>query len=139
EEEFLAALLPSFQRVYEKANASNLTLCLENTMNYHLPFLQTALQKLSCLEGFALTWDVGHDARSGHRDRETILRYVAHIRHLHVHQYDGRSDHLPLNMGGEVNLQETLALAQEQNLTWVLETKTEEALRQSCHWLHEQA
>ena len=128
---FLGALLDSFEQLYAWSREYGVTVCLENTMNFHIPFLKKGLARLSEFPEFALTWDVGHDARSGLQDRPVMLEYASRIRHLHVHDFDGKKDHLPLGTG-QVNLAETLEFARRHDLSFVIETKTAAALRQSC-------
>ncbi|MGZ4165024.1 MAG: hypothetical protein ACXVPK_13410 [Tumebacillaceae bacterium] len=70
------------------------------------------------------------------KDRPVVMQYVDRIRHLHVHDFDGQSDHLAFGTG-EVNLQNALLFARVHDLTFVVETKTVDALRQSCQWMRE--
>lgn len=137
EEEFLVLLWKSFEQVYGWSREYGVAVSVENTMNFHLPFVQKALGMLSRFKHFQLTWDVGHDARSGHRDRAVMLEHVSRVRHLHVHDTNGKSDHLALGTGGEVDLAAVLAFVRERDLTFVVETKTAEALRESCRWLEQ--
>ena len=65
-----------------------------------------------------------------------IMQHASRVRHLHVHDFDGKSDHLALGTG-VVDLTETLAFARAHDLTIVVETKTVDALHQSCRWLME--
>ncbi|MGZ6503271.1 MAG: sugar phosphate isomerase/epimerase family protein, partial [Tumebacillaceae bacterium] len=127
EEEFLALLVQSFEQVYAWSRQYGVPVCIENTLNFHYSFIQNALQKLSAFEEFCLTWDVGHDAKSGMKDRPVVMQHVDRIRHLHVHDFDGQSDHLAFGTG-VVNLQNTLLFARVRELTFVVETKTVDAL-----------
>jgi sugar phosphate isomerase/epimerase len=134
EAEFLELLMHSFEQLYAWSRQYEVPVCLENTLNFHHAFIQNALLQLSRFDEFQLTWDVGHDAKSGYQDRPVILEHVSRVGHLHVHDFDGKSDHLTLG-SGVVALQEHLEFARTHDLTFVIETKTADALRQSCRWL----
>lgn len=136
EAEFLDLLVESFEQLYKWSREYDVPVCLENTMNFHHGFIQNALLKLSHFDEFRLTWDVGHDERSGHQDRPVFERHQARVGHLHIHDFDGKSDHLTLG-AGVVDVKQHLAFARAHDLTFVIETKTAEALRDSCRWLQE--
>lgn len=48
---------------------------------------------MSALEGFALTWDVRNDAKAEFMEEPVLRKYRDHIRHLHLHDFNGQSDH----------------------------------------------
>jgi len=85
---------------------------------------------------FALTFDIGHDAAADFADGPTIQTRIHRLRHMHLHDAQGRDHHLPLG-DGTLNLPPYLDLAKQHNCRTVLEVKTPEGLHRSTHWLRE--
>lgn len=133
---FCANLMESAEQVLAYAREAEITLSFENTGHFHLLYISHALELLADLPGFWLTWDVGHDAASGYRERNLLVRHASRIAHMHLHDFDGARDHQPL-FTGLVDIPEALQFADEENLRVVLEVKTKEALVQSVDALRE--
>ncbi|MEF3301684.1 sugar phosphate isomerase/epimerase family protein [Paenibacillus sp. GYB003] len=134
-ERFTELLLDSYEELYRLASAYRIELCIENTCNFHLPFVQEALAKLdSRFRQFYLTWDAGHDAKAGFREEPVLMRYAERIKPMHVHDYNGKSDHQPPG-SGLVPIRERLRFARERRLSVVIEVKTSESLRHSLRSL----
>lgn len=135
-QQFCANLMESTEEVLAYSRDAETPLCLENTGNFHLPFISQALELLADLPGFWLTWDVGHDAASGYRERNLLVRHSSRIAHMHLHDFDGARSHQPL-FTGLVDIAEALQFADEENLRVVLDVKTREALTQTVDALRE--
>lgn len=131
-EHFLGRLREAIARC-EEAAEGEITLCIENTGVFDLPFLQEALNLFLQSPLFGLTFDVGHNHSAGDVDRSFILEHKNRLRHFHIHDAVGGKNHLPLGTG-EIDLPGHLALAAEQNCRAVLEVKTVQALEQSVIW-----
>lgn len=101
-----------------------------------MPHIKKALKKLLTLKGLYLTWDTGHDAKSGFKEKEILLKYQKKIAHLHLHDYNGKSDHETLYTGS-VDIDEALRIAQKQNARVLIEVKTTESLKESVKKLKE--
>ena len=84
---------------------------------------------------FALTFDVGHNHGIGGTDEEFIMKHKKRLSHIHLHDAQGRKNHLALGTG-EMDIEKYLSLAKEQNCRVVLETKTIDGLKQSVEWLN---
>ena len=108
-------------------------ILIENTDGF-LPFQMDAISLLLESPAFGLTLDVGHSHVAGGADESFILHHASSLRHMHLHDALGRSNHLPLG-GGEVDLPNYLSLAESRGCRVVLETKTIEGLGQSASWL----
>ncbi|MFK7691359.1 sugar phosphate isomerase/epimerase family protein [Paenibacillus sp. HJGM_3] len=122
----------AYTELYKWAEAYRVELCIENTGNFHMPFVRKTLELLSGFQRFALTWDVGHDAKAGFVEESTFTRlYPSRIRHMHLHDYNGKSDHQPLYTG-IVPIDDRLALARKENWSVVIEVKTSESLTESA-------
>ncbi|WP_197081092.1 sugar phosphate isomerase/epimerase family protein [Gordoniibacillus kamchatkensis] len=136
ESEFVSALDESYSELYALAESLQLQLCIENTYNFHLPFVRSALERLQSYTAFRLTWDVGHDAKAGFAEEPVLLAYRDRIRHMHLHDCSAASDHQPLYTGN-VPIGDRLRLARDLDLGVIIEVKTAEALRQSVHALRD--
>lgn len=112
---------------------SAIKICIENCDGFPL-FQQEALQILFESPVFGLTFDIGHNHSGGNLDEGYILKNKERLHHMHLHDALGKKNHLALGTG-ELDLLKYLSLAQEQNCSVVLETKTIDGLRQSVKWL----
>jgi len=130
EDEFTANLWSAYQEMLPLAKASWVDVCTENVNNFDLPFVGRAVDELCCLDGFHLTWDVGHDARSGFKEREVLLRHEDRVHHMHLHDYNGKSDH-QVPGTGTVDIAGMLDFARRRNIRVLVETKTPGSLRES--------
>jgi sugar phosphate isomerase/epimerase len=129
-DEFTANLWTAYQEMIPLARASGVDVCTENVNNFDLPFVAQAVDELCCLDGFHLTWDVGHDARSGFKERELLLRHEPKVRHMHLHDYNGKSDH-QVPGTGMVDIKGMLAFARKNDIRVLVEVKTAASLRES--------
>ena len=94
-----------------------------------------ALDLLLESPAFGLTYDVGHNLVLGGTDEPVILARKDRLYHMHMHDVkEGEKDHQALGTG-QLDTFKYLALAQERQLSVVLETKTIAGLRASVAWL----
>lgn len=117
----------------EDAAGDGLAICIENTGNFGLPFLQEALELFLQSPLFGLTFDIGHSHSAGGVDKPFFLSHKDKLRHFHIHDALGGKNHLPLGTG-EMDLPWHLRLAAEQDCRAVLEVKTVQALEESVAW-----
>jgi sugar phosphate isomerase/epimerase len=89
-----------------------------------------AIDDLCMMEGFYLTWDVGHDARTGYEEGKVLMRHVDRIRHMHLHDYNGVSDH-QVPGTGVIDIMAMLSFAMKNHCSVLVETKTEGSLEES--------
>lgn len=136
-EDFYLAKLREFRDRAEGAiGKSGIKICIENTDGYDLPFLVHALDTLLESPAFALTFDIGHDNAIKNIDKPVILAREERLRHIHMHDGQGKRVHLALG-DGDMDIAWYLALAEKHRCRVVLETKTVAALRQSVKYLRE--
>lgn len=109
-------------------------ICIENCNGY-TDFQKEALAILLESPVFGLTLDIGHCAAADFVDEPYIYEHIDKLTHMHIHDALGKKNHLPLGEG-ELDIGKYLALAQKQNCTVVLETKTIAGLRKSVDWLN---
>jgi sugar phosphate isomerase/epimerase len=131
---FVTTIYNSFKALTDMANKNGVKIYLENANNFHLPFIKKALEKISKLKGLYFTWDIGHDALSGFREKPILMKYKNKVKHIHLHDYDGVLDHKALYTG-KAEINKILAFAKKQKATVLIEVKTIKALKQSVELL----
>jgi len=130
ESKFLEFLCDSYIELYHLAKSFEIELCIENTGNFHIPHIRKALDRLSSFDNFYLTWDVGHDAKADFDEESIFIQYKNRIKHMHLHDYNGKSDHKPLYTG-IVPINKRLHFANQHKLSVVIELKTSQSLTES--------
>lgn len=132
-EQYLKSIV-DFRKMCETAiDDANIKICIENCDGYE-NFQKEAIELLLESKVFALTFDVGHNHGIGGTDEEFIMKHKNRLKHIHLHDAQGRKNHLALGTG-EINIEKYINLAKEQNCRVVLETKTIDGLKQSVEWL----
>lgn len=133
--EFRASLLAFRERI-ERAAAGRVTLLVENTCFTRLRGLPEALDTLLESPAFALTYDAGHDACDGFAASAFYRAHEGRVRHLHLHQANETTCHLPLG-AGRVDENGLLARAEANGMRTVIEVKSREGLERSVRLLRE--
>ena len=133
---FKEALVESMAYLIDLGRSNGVMVCTENSSNFQLPFVSDALEELSKINGFNITWDTGHDAKVNYAERPVLMRHRERIAHMHLHDYDGKCDHQVL-MTGEIDIAGMLKFAEERKARVLLETKTADSLRQSMNRLRQ--
>ena len=135
-DEYLTRIRAFRDSCQELIGDSLVRICVENCDGW-LDFHREAVRVLLESPVFQLTLDAGHDFCAGGMDRPVFDANLSRLRHMHLH--DARlpkQDHQPLGEG-EMDIPSLLKLADGNNCTVVLETKTEEGLRRSVQWLRQ--
>lgn len=136
EQEYLAGIKAFRDECEALIGNSGIRICVENTdgfENYHKAAIEILLES----PVFGLTIDIGHNYCTGKMDEPVIMEHLSHLHHMHMHDArDGKKDHQALGTG-ELDIPYFIRLADGNDCTVVLETKTEEGLRQSVKWLQE--
>ncbi|MDE7292523.1 MAG: sugar phosphate isomerase/epimerase [Treponemataceae bacterium] len=114
---------------------SEIEICIENTGGYK-DFEKSAIEYALQSKAFGLTWDIGHSNAVANIDEKFILENSGKLRHFHVHDSLGKSNHLVLG-DGEIDLFQRLGVAESHQCRCVIETKTAESLKKSVSWLKE--
>lgn len=128
--------LCEFRRQCEQAiGDSSIKISIENAGGF-MNFAKEGIELLLESQVFALTFDIGHDHSAGCADEPFIRSHKDRLIHMHLHDAQGKSNHLALG-DGEIDLPDKFALAKECNCRCVLETKTIEGLTKSVQQLHQ--
>ena len=126
----------SFIRMIKKSREAGITICVENVTNFQLPFIAHTIDELCKMDGFNLTYDIGHDARGGYRERDVIYRHKDRLAHMHLHDVCKGEDHKVLYTG-EIDIDGILSLAVERGMSVCVETKTASSLETSISELED--
>ncbi len=113
---------------------ADIKICIENCDGFR-EFHKSALELFFKSPLFALTYDIGHDCGIDGKDGEYILGHKDKLCHMHLHDAVGKKHHLALG-DGELNINKYLSLAESNNCSIVIETKTVESLKRSVEWLN---
>ena len=95
-EQYLARVRDFICLCEEEIASSELKIAIENVdSNPFTASQREALELFMSSSVFALTLDTGHDECLGGKDRDIFQRYSDRLVHLHLHDSDGKSAHLP--------------------------------------------
>ena len=134
--EYLTRIRAFRDRCEELIGDSDVRISVENCDGW-LDFHRAAIEILLESPVFQLTLDAGHDFCAGGMDRTVFDANLPRLKHMHLHDARlPRQDHQPLGEG-DMDIPELLALAEGNDCTVVLETKTEDGLRRSVQWLRD--
>lgn len=132
-EQYLKSIT-AFRDVCEDAiGDSNIMICIENCDGY-TDYQKEAISLLLQSKRFGLTFDVGHNHGCAGADEGYIIENKERLCHMHLHDAEGRKNHLALGTG-ELDVQKYLTLAEECKCRIVLETKTIDGLKDSVKYL----
>ncbi|MDD3334815.1 MAG: sugar phosphate isomerase/epimerase [Eubacteriales bacterium] len=130
---YLKSITEFRDRCEQAIGGANIAICIENSDGYQA-FQIEAIDLLLESPCFGLTYDIGHNYRSGGADEKIILKRKDRLCHMHLHDATEKKDHLALGTG-VLDLQKYLTLADEANARIVLETKSIAGLTESVRWL----
>ena len=122
-----------FRNICDKElEGTDIIITIENTSGY-TDFQKEAISELLKSNHFALCWDVGHSL-CHFEDEKYIEKNIARLAHMHLHDGEGKKNHLELGTG-EIDILNKIEIAQKYNCRCVVEVKTIDALRKSIRWL----
>ena len=126
--------IKNFKELCNEAIAdSEIKISIENTDGY-MKYEKDAIEYLLQSRIFSLTWDIGHSHTANNIDEPFILKHANRLNHFHIHDADGKNNHLTLG-SGQINLKDRVKIAEEYDCRCVIETKTIEALRKSVKFI----
>lgn len=128
------ALAEEFRQLISgRINSAQTAFCIENTSGFHA-YQRQAIELLLESPCFGLTYDIGHDAKTGYADESFVLSHQDRLRHLHMHDSTPQANHLALGEGN-LDIPKYLALAEKLDCTVVAEVKESGALVKSEAYL----
>ena len=103
--------------------------------NLKLPdYLKEGFKIVSSFDNLFFTLDMGHDLKSNSNAEEFFLSFNNKIKHIHIHDFNGKSDHIALGTG-IMNIKEKVSLIKKLNVYAVIEVKKEKDLIESVNYL----
>lgn len=127
------ALTGSCFRLNEIAEKYNVEIMFENLKSFD--YLLNGFKIISSYNNLYFTLDIGHDIKSGNNIQEFFEHYPSKIRHVHLHDFNGKNDHLELGTG-TVNIEEKIDFIEKYNTYVVIEVNRKEDLINSVHYLN---
>jgi len=93
---YLKNLDKSCKVLNQLAKKNNIEINFENTKVHN--FTKDAFKIIEKYKYLGFTLDIGHNEKNGNKAYE-LLKDTNKIRHIHMHDYDGKKDHLTLGVG----------------------------------------
>ncbi|MDP2858730.1 MAG: TIM barrel protein, partial [Bacillota bacterium] len=107
-------------------------VCIENDPQFHHALVRSVLGSVLEEGGLYLTWDLGHSyGRPAQHD--FMLAHAALVRDCHVHDHDGRSDHLVPGTGRN-DLAGYLKLLSGNDTHFIFEVRPRTAVPACVRW-----
>ena len=136
EKQYLPKIEEAYRVLSETGKKNKVNIHIENGAVFQFPFIARTVDRLMKSDNIYLTWDTGHDALTDFQERKVLMRYKPRIKHIHLHDFDGKSDHQALYTG-TLDIDKVLRFAEKQKASVVIETKTVKALQDSVNNLKE--
>lgn len=103
--------------------------------NLKLPeYLKEGFDIVSSFDSLYFTLDMGHDIKSDSHAEEFFLKYPNKINHVHLHDFNGKNDHLSLG-SGIIDIPKKIDLIKDLNVYAVIEVKQPNDLTNSIEYL----
>ncbi|MBO5945627.1 MAG: sugar phosphate isomerase/epimerase [Clostridia bacterium] len=132
-DEYLTRVKKFIKMCEDEIGDSGVVIAIENVDSN--PFTESQLKVLPLFmqsPAFALTLDTGHEDCLGYKDSFVFKEYPAKLRHMHLHDSDGKKPHLAL---GDGKLDIMKKIADFGGQTCLIEVKTVEGLGRSMEYL----
>ncbi len=133
-DEYMSRVKAFISLCEEEIGDAPLKICIENVdSNPFTSSQREALKLFLASDVFGLTYDTGHDKCLGGRDRDIYDTYRHKLGHMHLHDSNGKSAHLPLG-SAELDIASMLDMIEGRGACLV-EVKTIEGLGESVEYL----
>lgn len=133
-EEYLERVKSFISLCEEEIGDSNVRIAIENVDTN--PFTDSQIAALELFmksEKFGLTLDVGHEMCLANKDSYIFEKYADKLIHMHLHDSDGKSAHLPLGTA-KMPVKDKIDMLKEES-TCLIEVKTIQGLKDSIEYL----
>ena len=136
-DEYLNRVREFVRMCEDEIGDSDLKIAIENVDSNPFTTSQVEAMKIFMSSpAFALTLDVGHDACMSGADRHVFENYPDKLVHLHLHDSNGKSAHLPLG-SADVDISKALKSLPADG-TCLVEVKTIAGLVESVAYLNKE-
>lgn len=132
-DKYKQALTDSCSHLSKIAEKYNIEIMFENLKSFD--YLLNGFKIISSYNNLYFTLDMGHDIRNGNNIQAFFEHYPSKIKHVHLHDFNGKSDHLELGTG-IVNIEEKIDFIEKYNTYTVIEVKRKEDLINSVHYIN---
>lgn len=103
--------------------------------NLKLPdYLKEGFKIVGTFNNLFFTLDMGHDLKNNSNAEEFFLGFNNGINHIHIHDFNGKSDHMALGTG-VMNIKKKILLIKKLDVYAVIEVKQEMELVESVNYL----
>jgi len=126
---YIYQLNESCKVLNEFAKDNNISINFENTKIHE--FTNNAIQIINQYKYLGYTLDIGHNEKNGNKAYPKFLESNK-IRHIHLHDYDGKTDHLTIGKG-VIDLEKYKEVLENNYI--VIEIKVEDELTNSINYL----
>ena len=124
-------LLRALGKAREICHKNNVELVIENVNhNQVIPYLDDAYVFLKD-NGFYFNYDIGHDSTNSFQLRALNEKLDLPFKEFHIHDCDGKHDHLCLGTTGNVDIKYFKDLAEKNGAICLLEVKSSDDLIKS--------
>lgn len=104
--------------------------------NLKLPgYLMEGFKIISTFDNLFFTLDMGHDLKDNSHAEEFFLNYKNKIKHVHIHDFNGKNDHITLGTG-IMDVKNKISLIKKLNVYAVIEVKKAKELVESVNYLN---
>ena len=130
---YLSRLTSFRDRVTQAIGDAPISINIENVAGFET-YMREGIELLLESPVFGLTYDCGHNERYGQVDWDFIQKHADRIRHMHVHDVKGKSDHQPFGTG-DLDIPAEINFASQSASKAVIEVKTAESLTKAVETL----
>ncbi len=133
-EEYLKRVKRFIAMCEEEISDSGIKIAIENVDSN--PFTDSQLEALELFmqsEKFGLTLDTGHEMCLDNKDSHVFDKFSDKLIHMHLHDSDGKSAHLPLGTA-KMPIEQKLSMLSNDS-TCLIEVKTIQGLKDSIFCL----
>lgn len=133
-DEYLSRVREFIQLCEDEIGDRPLRICIENVdSNAFTASQREALRLFMDSPVFRLTYDVGHDTCLDGADRDLFDTYSTRLMHIHLHDSDGKTAHLPLGTA-RVDVDSVIDMLPADG-SCLIEVKTVKGLTESVDYL----
>lgn len=132
---YLENLMASLELIDIWLGGTGVSIGIENTGIFNRSYMQAAVKELLKSSRFCLTWSRNQTSNLFENDYEFLLKHQSKIKYIHLLNQD---DEKRQSVGLQAEIKEKLELAQNHQVSVLIEAQTKESLKQSVARIKEQ-